>query len=174
MRLEAVVAKRPSFGTDPDVSVTTLTGGVRCNTTEGDWQFVSDLPDVMGGAGGRPGPGAMLRASFGSCLAMGYKLRACRLGITIDAITITVTSQSALVGSLDLTSERRPGYDEFHYHVELDTSASEADIQALLNDSDALSPVLDAVANPTVTKRTVEIRQPDPSGSSDVITRSGV
>lgn len=159
IRIEEIVARRPDVGTDPDISVTTLTEGVKCETVEGGWTTVSDLPAVLGGTGTACGPGALMRASLGSCLAMGYKIRACRLGVAVDSVTVTVTCQAALVGHLDLDSEQRPGYDEIHYHIELRSDAAEADLARVTAEADDLSPILDAISNPNSMRKTVEIHR---------------
>ena len=159
IRIEGIVARRPDFGTDPDVSVTTLTGGVRCEAVEGEWTTASDLPSVLGGTGTGPSPGALMRASLGACLAMGYKIRACRLGVDVDSVTVTITCQAALVGHLDLDSEQRPGYDEIHCHVELRSDASEADLARVAAEADELSPILDAIANLNNMRKTIEIHR---------------
>jgi len=159
IRIEDIVARKPDVGTDPDVSVTTLTEGVRCETVEGDWTTESDLPGVLGGAGTACSPGVLMRASLGTCLAMGYKIRACRLGVAVDSVTVTVTCQAALIGHLDLDSEQRPGYDEIHYHVELRSDASEADLARVTAEADDLSPVLDAISNVNSMRKTVEIHR---------------
>lgn len=159
IRIEGIVARRPAVGTEPDVSVTTLIEGVKCESVEGDWTTKSDLPAVLGGTGTACSPGALMRASLGTCLAMGYKIRACRLGVAIGSITVTVTSQAALVGHLDLDSEQRPGYDEIHYHVELHSDASESDLARVTAEADDLSPVLDAITNLNNMRKTVEIHR---------------
>lgn len=159
IRIEGIVARQPSVGTDPDVSVTTLTEGVKCETVEGDWTTVSDLPAVLGGTSTACSPGALMRASLGTCLAMGYKIRACRLGVAVDSVTVTVTCQAALIGHLDLDSEQRPGYDEIHYHVELRSDATDAELSRVTEEADELSPVLDAITNVNNMRKTIEIHR---------------
>ncbi len=166
IRIEEIVAKRPEFGTDPDISITTLTAGMKCVSVEGDWTTVSDLPAVLGGTGAAPGPGALMRAALGGCMAMGYKVRACLLGVAIERITVTVTSEAALVGHVDLTSEQRPGYDEIRYHVEVCSDASDVDVARVLDEGDDLSPVLDAIANLNNMRRTVEVHRSAASRTS--------
>jgi uncharacterized OsmC-like protein len=166
IRIEEIVAQRPEVGTDPDISVTTLIEGVKCQTTEGGWTTVSDLPAVLGGTATACSPGALMRASLGTCLAMGYKIRACRLGVPVDSVTVTITCQAALVGHLELDSEQRPGYDEIHYHVDLCSDAPKADLARVTQEADDLSPVLDAIANPNNVRKTVEIhRSTTPAGA---------
>jgi len=159
-RLEEIVKTRPDFGKDTDVSTARLRDGLACVTTEKSWTIESDMPAVAGGADTGPTPGVLLRAALASCLAMGYKARACLLGVELTSVTVTVSSDSALAGHLDLESELRPGYSEARYHVEIESSASESEIDRVINEADQLSPILDAFANSNTTHRTVDVRRP--------------
>ncbi len=159
-RLEDIVKTRPNFGKDTDVCVARLTDGLACVTTEKSWTIESDMPEVAGGADTGPTPGVLMRAALASCLAIGYKTRACRLGVQLTSVTVTVSSDSALVGHLDLDSDVRPGYSEARYHVEIESSATESEIDRVINEADQLSPILDAFANSNTTRRTVDVRRP--------------
>ncbi len=162
-RIEAVVKNRPEFGKETDVSIARLTDGLACVTSEKSWTFECDMPDMAGGRNTGPTPGVLLRAALGSCLAMGYKIRACLLGIELTSVTVTVSSDSALAGMVDLESDYRPGYSEIRYHVEIESSASESDIHRVINDADQLSPILDAFSNHNTARRTFELRRPTSS-----------
>jgi len=159
-RLEDVVKARPGFGKETDISVTTLRDGLACVTTEKSWTIETDMPKIAGGGDTGPTPGVLLRAALASCLAMGYKIRACRVGVQLTSVTVTVSSDSALVGSLDLESDCRPGYSEARYHVVIESSATESEIDRVITEADQLSPILDAFTYSNITRRTIEIRRP--------------
>ena len=82
---------------------------------------------------------------MGSCLAMGYRLRAARRGVPVRSIRVTVESDSELDGMLRTSSAAPPGFTAIRYHVELDSSAPAEDIEAMVDEADHLSPILDAV-----------------------------
>jgi uncharacterized OsmC-like protein len=148
-RLEAAVERRIGFGqatnTTTNTASITLVDGLRCCSEEGAWSIDTDLPTGLGGSGSAPTPGVLLRAALGSCLAMGYRLRAARRCIPVRSIRVTVESDSEIDGMLRTTSTAPPGFTAIRYHVELDTSAPAEDIEAMVDEADQLSPILDAV-----------------------------
>jgi uncharacterized OsmC-like protein len=159
-RLEKAVTKHPSLGIGTDRSVTTLTDGLRCTSEEGTWRFETDLPDTMGGDGSGPSPGVLGRAALGSCLAMGYQLRAARLGVELKSVTVEIEADSDVAGMLSAAASARPGYSEIRYHIRVESSAAEVDILRVLDEGDALSPYRDVFAGQTPMKRTVSIQLP--------------
>lgn len=144
-RLESAVERRIGFGRATNTATTTLVDGLRCSSEEGAWSIDSDLPPGLGGSGSAPTPGVLLRAALGSCLAMCYRLRAARRGIPLRSIRVTVESDSEIDGMLRTTSTAPPGFTAIRYHVELDTSAPTEDVEAMVDEADQLSPILDAV-----------------------------
>jgi uncharacterized OsmC-like protein len=144
-RLEAAVERRTGFGRATNTATITLADGLRCCSTEDAWSIDTDLPTGLGGSGSAPTPGVLLRAALGSCLAMGYRLRAARRGIPVRSIRVTVESDSEIDGMLCTTSTAPPGFTAIRYHVELDTHAPTEDIEALVDEADRLSPMLDAI-----------------------------
>ena len=159
-RVEKAVTKHPSLGIDTDRSVTTVTDGLRCTSEEGTWRFETDLPDTMGGDGSGPSPGVLGRAALGSCLAMGYQLRAARLGVELKSVTVEIEADSDVAGMLSTGTSARPGYGEVRYHVSVESSAPEGDVLRVLDEGDALSPYRDVFSAETPMKRTVSIQLP--------------
>ena len=156
-RLEAAVEHRTGFGRATHTSSTTLVDGLRCCSEEGAWSIDTDLPTGLGGSSSAPTPGVLLRAALGSCLAMCYRLRAARRGIPVRSIRVTVESDSEIDGMLRTTSTARPGFTAIRYHVELDTSAPVEDVEAMVDEADQLSPILDAVGRATPVLRSHSI-----------------
>ena len=156
-RLEAAVERKIGFGRATNTATVTLVDGLRCCSEEGAWSIATDLPPGLGGSGSAPTPGVLLRAALGSCLAMGYRLRAARRGIPVRSIQVTVESDSEIDGMLRTTSTAPPGFTAIRYHVELDTSAPAEDIEAMLDEADQLSPILDAVGRANQVRRSLSI-----------------
>jgi uncharacterized OsmC-like protein len=156
-RLEAAVERRPEFGRATNTATVTLLDGLRCSSREGPWSIETDLPAGLGGSGSAPTPGVLLRAALGSCLAMGYRLRAARRGIPVRSIQVAVESDSKVDGMLRTTSPARPGFTALRYHVVLDTSAPAEGIEALVEEADQLSPILDAVGRSNGVLRSLSI-----------------
>ncbi|MEM9713037.1 MAG: OsmC family protein [Actinomycetota bacterium] len=158
VRLERAFRTRTAFGRSTDTSTTTVEGGLRCVSEEAGVSFHTDLPAGLGGGASAPPPGALLRAALGSCLAMGYRLRAARSGVELRRIRVTIETDSQLAGMLPSSdSTARPGFDEIRYHVELETDAPTDLVDELVRQGDDLSPVLDVVAHPNRLHRTVSV-----------------
>lgn len=157
IRLESATARSSTFGHSTDAAVTELVDGLRCRTAIGDHVVESDLPRGLGGEATAPTPGALLRAALGSCLAMGYRLRAARRGVALDAIRVVVETDSEIDGMLRLGTTARPGFSEVRYHVELTSDASDEELQAIADEADRLSPMLDAIGRTNRVERTLSI-----------------
>ena len=159
-RLDAVLTKRPEFGRDTERSVSTVDGGLRCTSQEGAWRFETDLPDTLGGEGSGPSPGVLGRAALGSCLAIGYQMRAARLGVPVTSVRVEIEADYDVAGMLSPEAEARPGYSEVRYHVTVESDAPKADIQRVIDEGDLLSPYLDVFSATTPMQRSVSILPP--------------
>lgn len=144
-RLEAAVERKPGFGHSTAMTTTTLMNGLRCISHEGEHHVTADLGPALGGVDTGPTPSALLRAALGSCLTMGYRLRAARHGIAIDGIRVEIETDAAIEGLLDPHSEFPPGFTGIRYRVEIDSPAPGEAVERLIAEADRLSPLLDAV-----------------------------
>ncbi len=144
IRLEDAVRRRPGFGHSTGTSTSTLVDGLRCVTQDGDHQVWTDLPPALGGEGTGPTPSILLRAALGSCVAMGYRLRAARRSVAVDTIRVEVETDFAVAGMLNPGSDLPSGFIEIRYRVEID-GPTPAQTDRLVDEGDRLSPVLDAV-----------------------------
>ena len=156
--LERSVERRPDLGRGPKRSVTILVGGLRCRTEEGAWKLDTDLPPALGGEESAPTPSMLARAALGSCLAMMYALRAAREGVALDAVSVTVETESPVAGMLVPDAATRPGFEHVRCHVELTSPCDPEVVAGLMDRAEALSPVLDLFTAATAVHRTVSIR----------------
>ncbi len=154
-RLTKVVEARPAFGLDTAQSVTTVVDGLQCVSEEGSWRLETDLPDSMGGTETAPTPGVLGRAALGSCMAMGYVMRAAVLGVPVTSLRVEVEADFDIQGMLVLDAEAPPGYTEIRVHVEIESSAAEADIRQVLDEGARLDPYLDVFSR----AQSVKIRE---------------
>ncbi len=137
-------------------------GGLRCEVESGPWKFVADMPKTSGGTESGPTPGMYGRAALGSCLALGYAMRAARYGVAFDHIEVEVQADYD-DGALFGTSDARPGYSEIRCLVTVETSAPEADVMRVLDEADRHSPYLDVFTRAQKCTRTVQIRPVRPA-----------
>lgn len=159
-RLRAA-CRRPGFGHRVTTSVSTLGDRLRCTTVDGPHAFETDLPRALGGDGAAPSPTVLLRTALGACLAISYRMHAATLGVELTAVTVTVDTESALVGMLDPAGGARPGFTRVRYHVDVTSPAPAADVERALDLADRLGPVLDLLTRPTAVDRTVTITAPE-------------
>jgi uncharacterized OsmC-like protein len=150
---------KPSLGLGTGKSTTRVKNGLTCEIQEGNWKFVTDMPESIGGNAQGPTPGVLGRAALGSCLAIGYMMKASLLNIPITNLEVEVQADyddGALLG----TSNVAPGYLEVRYTVTIESDAPEEDILRMIEDADQHSPYLDVFSRGQKCKREVHIVSP--------------
>jgi uncharacterized OsmC-like protein len=156
-RITHTLKSKPSFGLGTGLSRSTVTDGLTCQVKEGNWTFFVDMPEQAGGNGVGPTPGVYGRAALGSCLAIGYVMRAAAMGIAIRHLEVEVQADyddGALFGT---TTNIPPGYIEVRYSVKVDSDAPEEKIVEMIETADQRSPYLDIFARAQNCKRTILI-----------------
>ena len=80
-----------------------LREGLQCELT-GPYheRFLTDMPPAMGGAAAGPNPGWLLRGALASCTATVIAMRAAKEGIALQALEVTVETDSDLRGILGM------------------------------------------------------------------------
>ena len=156
-RVSETLAKRPAFGLGTGVSKATIKNGLTCEIREGNWTLMADMPEQAGGNAAGPTPGVFGRAAFGSCLAIGYMMRAAAMSIPVAGIEVEVQADyddGALFGtSVDVP----PGYLEIRYVVTIESEATEETLMHLLDEADNHSPYLDVFKRSQTCLREVKI-----------------
>jgi uncharacterized OsmC-like protein len=156
-RVSETLSKRPAFGLGTGVSKATIKNGLTCEIREANWTLTADMPEQAGGNAAGPTPGVFGRAALGSCLAIGYMMRAAALNIPVAGIEVEVHADyddGALFGtSVDVP----PGYLEIRYVVTIDSEAPEETLIQLLDEADKHSPYLDVFKRSQTCLREVKI-----------------
>jgi len=150
---------KPTLGLGTGKSKTRVKNGLTCEIQEGNWKFVTDMPESVGGNAEGPTPGVLGRAALGSCLAIGYMMKASLLNIPITNLEVEVQADyddGALLG----TSNVAPGYLEVRYTITIESDAPEEDILRMIEDADQHSPYLDVFSRGQKCKREVHIVSP--------------
>ena len=156
-KVARTLAHRPALGLGTGISKTRITNGLTCQVEEGDWKFVADMPEQVGGNAAGPTPGVYGRAALGSCLAIGYMLRAAKMGVSIFALEVEVQADYDDSGLFGTVEDVPPGYLEIRYTVRVDSDATEADILQVLDEADKHSPYLDVFSRTQKCRRNVHI-----------------
>jgi uncharacterized OsmC-like protein len=158
-RLERAVAERPGFGVATGQAVATLSHGLHCTVEDGPWHLEADLAPGIGGTAGAPTPTALVRVALASCMAMSYRLRAARRGVTLSSVRVMVETESAVAGMLQRASDEPAGFRSIRYHVDIDSPAPPHQVMEVIEEGDALSPVLDVLTTAHAVARTVTIAE---------------
>ena len=101
-RVSNTLIQRPSFGLETKISKTTIKNRLTCEVREGDWTLTADMPEMVGGNGTGPTPGVFGRAALGTCLAIGYMMRASAMDIPVEGLEVEVQAdfdEGALFGT---------------------------------------------------------------------------
>ena len=155
-----VVARRPEVGRGTATTKATLRPGLECTVTEGSNELKIGMSEKYGGRGGAPNPGVLGRGALASCLAICYGMWAARLNVPCESIEVEVQADYDVSGELGLTDDVRPGYSEVRYIVTVVSSASEQDVQAMLDAADRHSSYRDIFANGVPLTREVRMTNP--------------
>jgi len=156
VRSAKALSLKPSLGFGTGISKTKITNGLSCEITEGNYKLIADMPESVGGNALGPAPGIYGRAALGSCLAIGYMMKASAMNIKIDSLEVEVQADyddGALLG----TSSVPPGYLEVRYTVTIESDAAEEEILQMLDMADKQSPYLDVFSRQQKCTRDVHI-----------------
>ena len=158
-RSTKALSLKPSLGLGTGVSKTRIKNGLTCEIEEGNWKFLADMPESIGGNAQGPTPGVYGRAALGSCLAIGYMMMAAKMNIPVSSLEVEVQADyddGALLGTADVA----PGYLEVRYIVTIESEAAEEEILKMIDDADHHSPYLDVFSRGQNCKREVNIISP--------------
>lgn len=157
VRISDALTRRPAFGLGTGISKATIKNGLTCEIQEGSWSMTADMPEQVGGNAAGPTPGVFGRAALGSCLAIGYMMRAAAMNIPVSGIEVEIQADyddGALFGTAPNVP---PGYLEIRYAVTIDSDAPEETIINLLDEADRHSPYLDVFRRTQTCRREVNI-----------------
>ncbi|MEX0610366.1 MAG: OsmC family protein [Balneolaceae bacterium] len=149
---------RPSLGKGSAVTKVRLSNGTTCEVEHKHWKFKVDIGTSEGGNDAGPGPGILERGALGSCLAIAYSQQAAVRNVPIESIEVDVESDMDASGMFGISSNP-PGFKEMRYKVYIQSSASEEDVQELIDWADEHSPVLDDFKRAIPVKREVYINE---------------
>jgi len=157
-RCKKAFTLKPSMGKGSAVSKARIVNGLSCEIQEGNWKFSVDMPEGIGGNNTAPTPGAYGRAALGSCLAIGYMMKAAELNIPIKNLEVEVEADfddGALLGTADKNIP--PGYLEVRYTISIESDAQKEIIMQMLDEGDKHSPYLDVFSRAQKCVRKINI-----------------
>ena len=151
---------RPAVGQGTAVTKVRIRDAVTAEIEDGGWKLIADDGVKDGGNGEGPDPGVYGRAALGSCLAMGYAMWAAQLGVPFDNIEVEVHADYDARGMFGLDDSVSPGWGAVRYVVNIESSASEADVLRVIDQADTHSPLLHDFAKPLSVTREMHLTTP--------------
>lgn len=113
------------------------------------YQFDTDHPEIFASEDHGATPVEMVLVGLAGCLSAGVAAVAQHRNIQLRSVKATLEAGMDIRGILGAEASVRNGFDGIQVHYEIDADASEADIAALVAQSQKRSAVFDIVTNPT-------------------------
>jgi len=157
-RVEGIFAARPEKGRLTKKGRAVLTDGLLSEYTEDGKTIAADMPETFGGSGRLLSPPGLMRAGLATCLAIGYAVRAAQLGVALTRVEVDVEADADF-GSIFGLPGCATGYGEIRYSVHVESEAAEETVRAIIEASDARSPVLTAIREPQKVARTIVVKR---------------
>ncbi len=142
-RLSAKISAEPAKARAKNAPATArLTEGLQFEVTgPHNERIVTDMPPAMGGTASGPNPGWLLRGALASCTATVIAMRAARLGVVLNALEVTVESESDNRGILGLDESVSAGLGAVRMKVRIAGNAASEALRDIVAWADAHSPV---------------------------------
>lgn len=155
-RNKKAVELRPSTGQSTGRSTIYVKDGTTCEIEGSGWNLIADVGENEGGNNAGPGPGVLERAALGSCLAIGISQWAAVMQVPVDSIEVEVETDFDARGMLGV-EERSPGFKSIRYKISIESSASEKEVQKVIDEAEKHSPVRDDFTRSIPMEREIRI-----------------
>lgn len=113
------------------------------------YQFDSDHPEIFASEDKGATPVEMVLVGLAGCLTAGIAAVAQHRNIQLKSVKATLEAGMDIQGILGVDENVRNGFDGIKVHYEIDADATEAQIAALVAQSQKRSAVFDIMTNPT-------------------------
>ena len=153
---QSVFSQEPEKAKAVFRSTSHLVDGLKCEVRSGDHSMTIDEPEILGGTNQGPNPVEVVLSALGACQEITYRLYADKLEIPVTGVEVEVLGEIDLCGFFAVDDNVRPGYTDIMANVKIESTASDEDIQRLIEAVDAHCPVLDIISNSTPIKINVE------------------
>lgn len=118
-------------------------------TREKTFTIEADHPEVFAAEDNGATPVEIVLSGLASCLTAGVAAVAQRRGIQLHSVKATVEGDMDLYGILGIDGDVRNGFNGIHVTFDIDADATDAEVKALVAQSQKRSAVFDIVTNPT-------------------------
>ena len=151
---EIIVATQAAFRDDAEKALATfksesaLREGLRSEVTMRHHELTVDEPEALGGTDAGPNPVELVLAALGTCQEITYRAYATAMGVPLDNVSVVVEGDIDLRGFFAVDESVRAGYQKVRVAVNLESPASEEQLQQLRDAVNAHCPVLDILSQP--------------------------
>jgi organic hydroperoxide reductase OsmC/OhrA len=150
LRAREAFERRPSSALHEDSAATAVwQGGLGTTLVHASVNGLrTAMPAVIGGSGDAPSPGWYFRAGIASCLATSIAMHAALRGIALAHLEVEAHSESdtrGVLGTRDVPAGPVRSWLEVTVRA---PECTEAELQALVDDAHAASPMADALRRP--------------------------
>ena len=114
-----------------------------------EFHFEADHPEIFASEDLGATPVELVLAGLASCLTAGVAAVAQNRGIQLRSVEAELEGSMDIQGILGIDGDVRNGYNDITVKFNIDADASQAEIEALVAQSQKRSAVYDAVTNPT-------------------------
>ena len=158
-QLSAAISADPAKARAKAVPATArLTEGLKCEVTGPQGQrLMTDMPPAMGGGASAPNPGWLMRGALASCTATVIAMRAAKLGVALEALEVTVDTESDLRGILGLDEAISAGHGPVRFMVKIRGNADPQTLREIVEWAEAHSPVGCTVRNRPACSLQIEV-----------------
>lgn len=160
-RSTKAVTMRPAVGQYTHKNTAAIENGTRCYVRDKHFDIVTDVPTSIGGNGGAPTPGALLRSALSSCVAIGIKLWAARADIQIDYLEVEVEGDVDARGEMGVDNGIAPGYLDLRMNISIRSNADPVAIKGIIDQSLKYSPLIDAFSREHKIQTALEVSAGD-------------
>jgi uncharacterized OsmC-like protein len=117
--------------------------------------FDGDHPELFASEDNGATPTEIVLAALAGCLTAGVATVATNRGVELRSVTASIEGDLDLQGILGIDPEVRNGFSAVRVRYQIDADASDADIAAIVAQSQKRSAVFDIITNPTAVTVTV-------------------
>jgi len=136
-------------------STSRLGAGFRSEVRLREHSLTVDEPQGIGGSDAGPTPIELVLAALGTCQEITYRAFATALGIPLKGVAVTVEGDIDFRGFFAIDDRIRAGFERIRVHVNLDSTASEEELNQLRDAVNRHCPVLDMLTTPVPTATTM-------------------
>jgi uncharacterized OsmC-like protein len=113
------------------------------------YRYDTDHPEVFASPDNGATPVEMVLVGLAGCLTAGVAAVAQNRNIALRSVTATLEADMDLRGILGIDAPVRNGFEGIRVHYDIDADATQAQIEALVAQSQKRSAVFDILTNPT-------------------------